>query len=32
MIAAMVILGAIWIWIAYEVFKSPLMEDDEKDY
>jgi hypothetical protein len=32
MITAMIILGVIWIWIAYEVFKSPLMEDDEKDY
>jgi hypothetical protein len=32
MIIAMVILGLLWIWIAYEVFKAPLMKDDEKDY
>jgi len=29
MIAAMVILGVIWIWIAYELFKSPTIEDNE---
>jgi hypothetical protein len=29
MIAAMVILALLWIWIAYEVFKSPTIEDDE---
>lgn len=32
MIIAMVILGLAWIWIAYEVYKAPLMDDDEKDY
>ena len=32
MIIAMVILGLSWIWIAWEVFKSPTMNNDEKDY
>jgi len=32
MIIAMVILALIWIWIAYEVFKAPLMKDDEENY
>jgi len=32
MIIAMVILGVIWIWIAWEVFRSPIMKDDEKNY
>jgi len=32
MIIAMVILALIWIWIAYEVYKAPLMDNDEKDY
>lgn len=31
MIIAMVILGLVWIWIAYEVYKSPTIEDNE-DY
>jgi hypothetical protein len=32
MIIAIVILALVWIWIAYEVFKSPIMDNDEKDY
>ena len=32
MVIAMVILGLLWIWIAYEVYKAPLMDNDEKDY
>lgn len=32
MIIAMVILGLVWIWIAWEVFKSPTIEENEEDY
>jgi hypothetical protein len=32
MIIAMVILTFVWILIAYEIYKSPIIEDNEKDY
>jgi hypothetical protein len=32
MIIGIVILALIWIWIGYEIVKSPIIKDDEDNY